>query len=1378
MIKSLTKRLPLLLAVFLIAILIISASPSLLSAAMPTEIVSLRTENSKTYDLGNGHYSTDISVGAVHYKDNYNNSSEQWKDIDLTWQGNQITTAPYILTVNPDNYSLTMYDKKTGSTTSLALSTIGNKSATKITKVTTKNKMAFSSVATDTDIEIVVENTRVQFKRILKSDKAPTDAVFGLSQSGTGIVVTSQARYTNTNMNDAKIPVITSKNGGLLTETIDKIKVTKYPVEIDPTLDLQVSANTDDCYDNGTTTVTNSGANIAWGKNGGVVYDSGIRFLNVTVPNGATITSAYVTFTCYTGSFSATTCNANCYGEDADNAATYSNHANFVGRALTAAVAWNSIGTWNGDVEYSTPSLITPVTTITARVGWVSGNAMAFQVKDNGSSEGAFRPPWDYSGSTAKAAKLHIEYTSTTPYPTVTTNAVLDIEETTATYNGTITSGTSIDQRGFAWGTTSNATLPGNETPPASYTTNWTDYGSFGTGNFAYNASGLTSADKYYERAYAHNTTGWGWGGEVSFFTKPNEPTGLHCVSGDKQVALDWTKATVGTGATMYTYIRYKAGSYPVDITDGTFSYNGTLSANTTAGLTNGTAYYFVLWSWAHENGASQWSDLTANCTCTPAAVPSVTTIAATLVEETTTTVSGNVTSLNGLPGVDVRGFQYDTDSGVPYSTNWTESGAWGIGIFSHSLTPLTSADFYFYRALSANTTVGYGYGSELTFFTKPNEPTGLVCTPGDKQVALTWTKATNGIGATMNTYIRYKIGSYPVDITDGTFSYNGTLSANTTAGLTNGTAYYFVAWSWAYENGLSQWSDVTANCTSTPMGGVAVETHYCSGYSQTTAILNGEVTSLLGVPGVSERGFDYGLTTGYGSSQTTIGSFGVGEFNESINGLEPATLYHFRAKAKSDAGIWAYGADMLFATKGSPTLDEYWNTGGTGYGANITGATWAYQTFTTNSTDVSRSVKSIKLSLLRVSTATGVGTVTVSVRHTSNCTTPLCGGNYCLPTGADIATTTLDGDSFSTSYTWQEFAFTTEECLEANTTYAIVVSAINGDSNNYIRWYWTAAGGYGGGNAGGSTDSGVTWSGSCSSDYLFEVWGNSCLEMEEAKVFTSYINSGDWLITVLYKNFYPPYYEDGADVSSLFYLQLVDGATVKAQSKVPEWGYRPGCIYLSSTMVAPLEWGEAYLVRIYGNFGANPHMDYTLQPTDWMGSDLTRLDSWARSVAARMEAYYSVTLTQYISGKGIVLNENGGVIFATNIPDLDKVRPNLFTIVSTTPGYETGDHTQTYARSLAWQPLVGAQLTRMWTSIGNAFGMSGSSVGSILVFAFYATVVFLAFPPGHAIAAIVIPIPILLFVWGSGLAQLALMAIILAVAIILFAWQFWFKQG
>jgi len=59
------------------------------SASTPgEEIISERTESSKTYCLEDGSYAQDIYIGAIHYKDNYADDSEQWKDIDLTFDEN------------------------------------------------------------------------------------------------------------------------------------------------------------------------------------------------------------------------------------------------------------------------------------------------------------------------------------------------------------------------------------------------------------------------------------------------------------------------------------------------------------------------------------------------------------------------------------------------------------------------------------------------------------------------------------------------------------------------------------------------------------------------------------------------------------------------------------------------------------------------------------------------------------------------------------------------------------------------------------------------------------------------------------------------------------------------------------------------------------------------------------------------------------------------------------------------------------------------------------------------------------------------------------------------------------------------------------------
>jgi hypothetical protein len=543
------------------------------------------------------------------------------------------------------------------------------------------------------------------------------------------------------------------------------------------------------------------------------------------------------------------------------------------------------------------------------------------------------------------------------------------------------------------------------------------------------------------------------------------------------------------------------------------------------------------------------------------------------------------------------------------------------------------------------------------------------------------------------------------------------------------------------------------------------------SGWSTNWAIVNGNFSPAVATDVVTQRGFDYGLTTSYGSSWTETGSWTQAVFSTTLTGLSPATVYHYRAKVYFNS-TWYYGADMVFSTKGSPTTYEYWNTGGDGDSFKVNSANWTYQTFTTNTTAISHSVTSIKLKLKRVGSP---GTITASIKNTANSTTGQTCWSY--PTGSDIISATYDGDTIDLAYTWYEFVPSVETCLSANTTYAIVVRALSGDSSNYVLWQTDFGGGYTGGNAGYSIDSGVAFVTNCPTDQLFEIWGNPSLEVLDAKVFSTYAASGDWLITVLYKNFFQPYYEQAADVQSLFYLQLVHGTTVVASSVVPEWGYRPACIYLDATEVAALEWGHAYTVRIYGNFGAYPYMEYALQSVDWLGSDLTRLDSWVRSTATLMASYYSTDYTEYVAGKGQVLNEAGGVIFANNIPELDTIRPDIFRITTDTIGFVPDDYDQELQDELVWQTMLGPQLTRAFALTGNAFGVEAPTVGALIGFLIYALVALLCFRPGHALAAMVIPVPIIIIIWGTGLLELAMMGITLAVATVLLAWQLWFKS-
>jgi hypothetical protein len=93
-------------------------------------------------------------------------------------------------------------------------------------------------------------------------------------------------------------------------------------------------------------------------------------------------------------------------------------------------------------------------------------------------------------------------------------------------------------------------------------------------------------------------------------------------------------------------------------------------------------------------------------------------------------------------------------------------------------------------------------------------------------------------------------------------------------------------------------------------------------------------------------------------------------------------------------------------------------------------------------------------------------------------------------PTGDDLTSGTIDGNSLSTTPTWYEIALT-EYTLSAHTKYAIVVRAPNGNDLNLAPWRWDESSPtYAGGNREYSWDSGDTWDSSTSVDLMFEVWG------------------------------------------------------------------------------------------------------------------------------------------------------------------------------------------------------------------------------------------------------------------------------------------------
>ena len=154
------------------------------------------------------------------------------------------------------------------------------------------------------------------------------------------------------------------------------------------------------------------GADIFYIGNVATEYkDSWVRFVGITIPQGSTIVSAFIRFTSST-SLSSTTVNANIYFNDADDAVAPSNNVDFLALSLTSAYsAWDNISTWAQDSTYDTPSLVSVLQEVVDRGGFSSGNAVMAIVKDNGSTDHAYRTPVSivFYGGIYKA-ELHVTW--------------------------------------------------------------------------------------------------------------------------------------------------------------------------------------------------------------------------------------------------------------------------------------------------------------------------------------------------------------------------------------------------------------------------------------------------------------------------------------------------------------------------------------------------------------------------------------------------------------------------------------------------------------------------------------------------------------------------------------------------------------------------------------------------------------------------------------------------------------------------------------------------------------------------------------------------------------------------------------------------------
>ena len=488
--------------------------------------------------------------------------------------------------------------------------------------------------------------------------------------------------------------------------------------------------------------------------------------------------------------------------------------------------------------------------------------------------------------------------------PIVTTTAVTNITQTTATSGGNVTSdgGATITVRGVCW------SISPNPTTAASHTTDGS-----GTGIFVSNITGLSGGTFYYVRAYATNSAGTSYGNELTF-TTATFPT----VTTAEVTSITQTTATSGgtvtsDGGNPVTARGVCWSTSPTPTTAGSHTTDGSGTGTFVSNLTNltgATSYYIRAYA-TNSVGTSYGNELTF----TTLTLPTVTTAVMTNITQTTAISGGNISSDGGTP-VIARGVCWSTSPNPTTAGNYTVDGS-GTGTFVSNLTGLTGITTYYVRAYATNI-IGTSYGDQQSFttLTFPTVTTSVV-TSITQTTAISGGTITSDGGATVTARgvcwstspNPTTAGSYTVD-----GSGTGTFVSNLT-GLTGGASYYVRAYA-TNSVGISYGNQLTFTTLTFP----TVTTAAVTNITQTTATSGGTVTSDGGAT-VTVRGVCWSTSPDPTTAGNhTIDGSGTGTFVSNLTGLTGITTYYVRAYATNSAGT-SYGTQLTFTTLTLPTV-------------------------------------------------------------------------------------------------------------------------------------------------------------------------------------------------------------------------------------------------------------------------------------------------------------------------------------------------------------------------------------------------------------------------------------------------------------------------
>ena len=502
-------------------------------------------------------------------------------------------------------------------------------------------------------------------------------------------------------------------------------------------------------------------------------------------------------------------------------------------------------------------------------------------------------------------------FTTLANLPIVSTTAISSINSTSATSGGNVTSdgGGLVTVRGVVWSISSN--------PTVTLSTKTTDGG--GTGLFTSSITSLTPGQTYNVRAYATNSSGTSYGSEQKFTADGLLPS----------LSTTAISSLASTSASSGGNITYDGGSSITSrgvVWGTTSALTVTLSTKTSDGsgmgifssnlisLTPATTYYLRSYA-TNSKGTGYGNEIIFT---TPANLPVLTTNDIT--DNTTgnsATSGGNITS-NGGGLITARGVVWSTSQNPTVSLSTKTSNGTGDGIFSSSLTSLSTNTKYYVRAYATNSS-GTTYGNEISFTTINNLP---IVTTSDATAITATTAILNGNVSSAGIGTVTQKGVVWSNVTNPTISSNlgnltvgsglGSIAVGPT-GLTPGATYYARAYA-TNSNGTAYGNEITF-ITIIPNLPTLTTTDVSNNTTGNSATSGGNITSNGGGL-ITARGVVWSTSQNPIVSLSTKTSNGTGDgtFSSSLISLLTNTTYYIRAYATNSTGT-AYGNEISFTT-------------------------------------------------------------------------------------------------------------------------------------------------------------------------------------------------------------------------------------------------------------------------------------------------------------------------------------------------------------------------------------------------------------------------------------------------------------------------------